>query len=380
MKHDEAARTASEDRKLALAAMLQKAREAELGKGARQEDKQAFEKPKQDAQVKNLNAKTDDIGFDNDVAAGHLTLDMGKFGETQRHNKEAERLTDQGQATRLLTLKDLFSGDPQFQLRDPAQGPTLSNVGPATHPDDGTVPVGKVARNAAAKDLDEASEASADTRALADMVRGAKKHFFGTAAGGVDVTLPKALPFVGGKSVNIGKNTWADMEANMDRLTPEQKKDVAERQAIKQAYGVRFQKLRHTLTGAAFSDKESRDYATQLTSFSDDPFAGDQELLAQSLERASAHADRRTKLLQYVSETGRRPKDADKMSNAELEQFINGGGQPKRREPEAQTASIDFNSDQATAPPLNLPPRKRKTNPATGETREWDGKRWVPIQ
>lgn len=51
-RHEMAAQDASETRKLQLAAMLQRAREAEQGKSTRQEDKQAFEQPKIDAMVK----------------------------------------------------------------------------------------------------------------------------------------------------------------------------------------------------------------------------------------------------------------------------------------------------------------------------------------
>jgi hypothetical protein len=171
---------------------------------------------------------------------------------------------------------------------------------------------------------------SGELTGLADKVHNFDKRFYGPARAGTNLTNPFGYIGLGPKSVNVGGNTWDELNANIQDATPEEKKLVGQYQDIRQDFGRSFQELRHKLTGAVFTDRESQGYAQQLTGFSDNPFEGDPELLEAALRRAAAHADKRTMIFQRLAQSGYVDPSWFKMTNAELEQTagsqINSGG------------------------------------------------------
>lgn len=339
----------SENRKLQLADLMARVKLQEEGKDRRQDDKQNWEQPKIDAAVQKAmaeaeykKAQTAEVPLESgrrDANVASQVAERGTRHDDRRYN------ADMGFAGKLMA-RDPNTGQ---QMSTMAPGGKVAGIAeslglvPNLAPP-GEVFVSKDERKAAGKDFGEAYQELQDSEDAIKQVRGAKKEFFNPVAGGTDVTFPKVLPFVGGKKTHIGGNAWKDLEANAGSLTPEQKADVNQRRATGQAIRKLTQSYRKKMTGAAFSDQESKDYLATIVGMDvEDPFSIDQDLLASALERTRDHIKTRTALLEHIKNTGRAPSNMTTMTNAELEQYLAGGGseaaqQGIRREPSAELA------------------------------------------
>ena len=364
VEHQLAAHDAAENRKLQLAGMLQKQTEIDAAKERMKNAELEANKPKNDSVVTknisqaNLNdyERTENRPHDNAIDDGKLFDRRNQTAEMQRYHDMEMQSQHEGHMMsfggRLLSAADA-NGRP---LYTPAQAggmiPSLTSaLGLAHAPDapEGFDFATKEERKDAGKNLGDAAEMSNGLGTLADTVRKANPKYFGPYQAGTDITMPKWLPGFGGKQIHLGGNSWQDLEANAGKLGPDEKKMVDERRALMQQYTPVFQALRQKMTGAAFSDKESREYATRLTGFNDNLFDNDPELLAKALERAQQHADRRTQLLDLAAHSGLVPKNYYKLSNNDLAKAIEKGKAAVARPAVTNEAYTKELTDKATA-------------------------------
>lgn len=287
-----------------------------------------------------------------DTDAAKLTEDMAKqeekkleFGKTL---EQKDRQHTEDNMTKLSGQQDQWSGTPRNQVLERDEKGQPTKLGGTAAPTEGGTNVGKEGRKKAVKDLDDIEQELADSDESIKLVKETNKEFFNPIAGGTDLTVPKNkfTNFFGvaDKSVHVGGNSWKNLVANFDNLSPEKKAEVSKYRAAEQSIGRLLQTYRHRMTGAQFTDKESAGYNKTLTGLNaEEPFSNDQALLVDALTNTRNHAAKRVKLLRQIANTGIRPDY--NLTNDEIEHQI---GAPVNESPPAPASG---NPDTPVAPP-----------------------------
>lgn len=387
---------AAENRKLQLAGMLQKAKESADTRLALEGMKESYGKDLQGAKTE----KEKSITAKNNATTTDIPLDTA---ETGRHNLASEANTVRGQdlgvygniagkfatpdvsGRRELQLDPSFLDSMQWALQHP--NTNAPAPAPSSAPDAAPLPAQHTLTSLGLKQAPP-RDPNVQPLPLKDIAKTAlEANSIGKGADRLDELYTTAdqnfdASNFGLTGSAVGINALKDLAAKGQTLVGKEGTDLqkgsASRAAFKSGIGLEMAQTVRDFSGAQSAEPEAKRLgATTGIAPADfdllgkgelDPFSMDKPVFLKVLRAAidwkrskAANAE------QIVRDQGVRigPPSAA------------GGG---RREPPASPVDINFNSDQATAPPLNLPPRRRKTNPATGETREWDGKRWVPIQ
>jgi hypothetical protein len=331
MKHDEAARTASEDRKLQLAAMLQKAQEDRALKEELAGKSDTTKRRGQDLtnedrdMMRSLKEEQDKI---------KAAMAERKQNEVERHNPVAEGNAAAGNMVQYAGQQNAQTGAPRNQVVETSPETGLpTKVAPAAGPPPGSTPISK---NTRAKEEQEvagmADLAPYFTRLIDRLHQPESAKYFGIEQGGV--AIPKEMPLVGGihlPGLNLKHNL-----ASLGIGSEEELKNAKGYNEIKQMMTDLENARVLEQSGKVVNQEELGRVQEAMGRIRNAPFSNKIEIMLPALEQAyqalRAGYARKNQQLQQGYLPGELPDVASSTT---------------RREPPAQVAKIDLNDPKA---------------------------------